>query len=155
MDPLISIVDYSPVYAKAFKDLNLAWIASAHEVEEDDERVLSQPEKYILEPGGAIIIALYNDEPVGTCALRKVSDRLFEMTKMTVSADMRGKAIGRLLGEAIIRKARELGGTVLELYSNRGACGIAIGMYFRLGFTEVPVDNEIYKRADIKMRLPL
>jgi GNAT superfamily N-acetyltransferase len=155
MEPDVIITDFRPEHAEAFKALNIAWIAAAHEVEEDDLRVLSDPQKYLLDPGGAILVALYEDRVVGTCALRKVQDGVFEMTKMTVDQSMRGKSIGRLLAHAIIEKARQLGCKTLDLYSNRKGSAAAINMYHTLGFSEVPLNPGIYKRADIKMRMEL
>lgn len=155
MEPLIEIVDYKPEYAEAFRDLNLAWIAAAHEVEEDDIRMLSDPQKSLLNDGGVIIIALCDGKPVGTCALRKVNDAPYEMTKMTVASGMRGRSIGRLLCEAIINRAKQMSLPVIELYSNRTGSAAAINMYRKMGFVEVPLGSAVYKRADIKMRLDL
>lgn len=151
----IEIVDYSPKYAKAWHDLNLAWISALFVVEEDDKAVLTDPQKYILDNGGAIIIALYNGEPVGTCALRRITTDLVEMCKMTVASGMRGKNIGRKLGEAIIEKAAEIGASTIELYSNRNGSEVAIEMYKKLGFVEIPLTTAVYARADIKMQLML
>src|SRR5690554_5145607 len=53
----IDIVDYTPKYAQAFKDLNEAWINKYFELEEEDIHTLNQPEK-IIEQGGYIFVAL-------------------------------------------------------------------------------------------------
>jgi GNAT superfamily N-acetyltransferase len=151
----IQIVDYNPDYAKAFYDLNLAWISAAFEVEDEDYAVLSDPQKYLISPGGAILIALYKGEAVGTCALKRINDDLVEMCKMTVAKHMRGKHIGWILGEAIIEKANQIGASTIELYSNRKGSGLAIEMYRKLGFIEIPLTNAAYKRADIKMQMML
>jgi GNAT superfamily N-acetyltransferase len=155
MPESIEIVDYKPEYAKAFHDLNLAWISETYIVEDEDRAVLSDPQKYILDPGGAIIIALYNGEPVGTCALKRINLELVEMCKMTVDKKMRGKNIGRMLGEAIIEKASQIGASTIELYSNRKGSGLAIEMYRKLGFVEIPNTGAVYERADIKMQMIL
>jgi DNA-binding MarR family transcriptional regulator/N-acetylglutamate synthase-like GNAT family acetyltransferase len=151
----VQIVDYNPIYAKAFYDLNYAWISDAYEVEPEDEKVLEDPEKYYLKDGGAILIALYQDEPVGTCALKWGELGVLEMSKMTVSSEMRGKKIGDLLGNAVIAKARELGAEKLILYSNKKGSAAGINLYRKLGFVEVPLTGQNFKRADIKMELPL
>lgn len=151
----IQIVDYKSEYAKAFHDLNLAWISDAFEVEEEDKIVLADPQKHLLDNGGAIIIALYNGEAVGTCALKRVTEDLVEMCKMTVSKNMRGKHIGWMLGEAIIEKASQIGASTIELYSNRKGSELAIEMYKKLGFVEIPLTSKAYQRADIKMQLML
>ncbi|MFT3822702.1 MAG: bifunctional helix-turn-helix transcriptional regulator/GNAT family N-acetyltransferase [Chitinophagaceae bacterium] len=151
----IEVVDYTPAHAKAFYDLNIAWIAAAYDVEEEDIKVLSDPDKYILKGGGAIIIALYNGTPVGTCALIKTEPHVYEMVKMTVSSNMRGKNAGYLLGKAIIEKARSLGAEKIQLFSNRKGSAVAIQLYKKLGFAEIPLAGQAYKRADIKMELVL
>ncbi|HUQ67742.1 MAG TPA: GNAT family N-acetyltransferase [Flavitalea sp.] len=155
MPDSIEIVDYKPEYAKAWHDLNLAWISEIYVVEDDDRAVLTDPETHLLKNGGAIIIALFNGVPVGTCALRRINTDLFEMCKMTVDKSMRGRNIGRLLGEAIIEKASRIGAKIIELYSNRKGSELAIEMYKKLGFIEIPLTGAVYARADIKMQLML
>ena len=154
-DSEIRIVDYKPEYAQAFYDLNYAWISETYEVEPEDEKVLSDPEKYYLKDGGAILIVLYQDEPVGTCALKWSGEGIVEMSKMTVSKKMRGKKIGDLLGNAIIKKAAEMGAEKVILYSNKKGSAAGINLYRKLGFVEVPLVGADYKRADIKMELNL
>jgi GNAT superfamily N-acetyltransferase len=150
----IRIVDYKPEHAKAFYDLNYAWISDTYEVEPEDEKTLSDPETYYLKDGGAILIALYGEEPIGTCALKRNGD-VVEMSKMTVSSSMRGKKIGDLLGNAVLEKARELGARKVILYSNRKGSAAGINLYKKLGFEEVPLTGHNFKRADIKMELEL
>jgi len=155
IDADIRIVDYTPEYARAFYDLNYAWISETYEVEPEDEKILSNPEKYYLEEGGAILVALYQNEPVGTCALKRRSNAIVEMSKMTVSKTMRGRKIGELLGKAIIAKARDIGATRIILNSNKKGSAAGINLYRKLGFIEVPLAVPEYKRADIKMELEL
>jgi GNAT superfamily N-acetyltransferase len=155
MCDVIEIVEYNSAYAKAWHDLNLAWISEIYVVEEEDRAVLTNPETHILKNGGTIIIALCNNVPVGTCALRRINTDLVEMCKMTVDKSMRGRNIGRMLGEAIIEKARQTGTSVIELYSNRKGSELAIEMYKKLGFVEIPLTGAVYARADIKMQLKL
>ena len=154
-DSEIRIVDYKPEYAQAFYDLNYAWISETYEVEPEDKKVLSDPEKYYLKDGGAILIVLYQDEPVGTCALKWSGEGIVEMSKMTVSKKKRGKKIGDLLGNAIIKKAAEMGAEKVILYSNKKGSAAGINLYRKLGFVEVPLVGADYKRADIKMELNL
>ena len=154
-DSAITVVDYKPEYAQAFYDLNYAWISEAYEVEPEDEKVLSDPEKYYLKDGGAILVVLYHNEPVGTCALKLSGKETFEMSKMTVSKTMRGKKIGELLGNAIIKKAGEIGAKKVILYSNKKGSAAGINLYRKLGFIEVPLIGADYKRADIKMELDI
>jgi len=151
----IQIIDYQPQFAQAFYDLNFAWISAAYEVEEEDIKILSHPDKYILKKGGHIILAMYNGEPVGTCALIKTDPGIYEMSKMTVAASMRGKNAGLKLGQAIIEKAKNVGAKKIQLFSNKKGSAIAIQLYKKLGFIEIPLEGQAYKRADIKMEITL
>ena len=68
----VTIVDFAPVYAQAFKDLNKEWIAAYFKMEASDYKALDGAQTNILDNGGHILVALYNDEPVGVCALIKM-----------------------------------------------------------------------------------
>src|SRR5687767_13034630 len=64
----VQIVDYKPAYQKAFQQLNEEWITKYFRMEEADHKALSNPQKNIIAKGGYILVALYNNEPVGVCA---------------------------------------------------------------------------------------
>ena len=151
----VEIVYYTPSHHKAFKDLNIAWIEKAHVVEDVDIEVLDDPDKFILNGGGSILMAMLNNEVAGTCSLRNKGDGIYELTKMTVAEEMRGLKIGYMLGMAAIERARRSGAKKVELYSNRAGSATAILLYYKLGFREIPLDTQAYKRADIKMVIDL
>src|SRR5688500_18861333 len=109
IDPIIKIVDYSPAHKKRFIEINEAWITKDYVLEELDKKELYNPEENILKGGGAILIALYDNEPIGTCALVNMGNNIYELIKMAVDEKARGLKIGRLLGEKTIEKAKELG----------------------------------------------
>jgi ribosomal protein S18 acetylase RimI-like enzyme len=146
----ISIVDYRPEHQPYFESFNRAWIEELFEMEPVDEWVLTNPEKAILEPGGAVLMAEYNGEPAATVGLRKSDDETFEFTKMAVGINFRRKGIAEAISYASFRKAKELGATRVILYSNTLNAG-AIRLYEKIGFRHVPVENGVYKRADVKM----
>ncbi|MCH8327143.1 MAG: MarR family transcriptional regulator/GNAT family N-acetyltransferase [Candidatus Marinimicrobia bacterium] len=148
------IVDYRPVYAADFRDLNYVWIRKYFEVEAADIEQLENPQVSILQPGGAILIALVAAKPVGACALEKLAPGRYELSKMAVDPGQQGKGIGLKLGQAIIERARQLGGKTLELESNT-ALAPAINLYRKLGFTEIPVGKTPYSRCNIRMRMAL
>lgn len=152
----VRIVDYKPAYAAAFKALNEEWISTYFKMEEADHKALDNPDSYILKKGGAIIVALYNGEPVGVCALIKMNDPYydFELAKMAVSPGARGKNIGGLLGAAIIQKAKELGASKIYLESNT-ILKPAINLYHKLGFRKVAGHRSPYERCNIQMELDL
>ena len=152
----VSVVEYAPQYKKAFKDLNEEWISKFFKMELPDVKALEDPEGYILNKGGSILVALYQDEPVGVCALVKMEDEVYdyELAKMAVSPKVQGKGIGNILGEAIKTKARSLGATNLYLESNT-ILKPAISLYEKLGFKKVVGHTTPYERCNIQMELIL
>jgi len=150
----VRIVDYLPRHRERFRELNLAWITEHFRVEEADRRALDDPEGYILAHGGHIFIAESEGRIVGGCALLRNDDGSFELAKMAVDPSMRGRQIGRALGEAAIERARALGAGRVELLSNTRLTP-AITLYRSLGFVEVPLPPNDYERANIKMVLEL
>ena len=150
----IRIVDYKPEHQPYFEKLNRDWIERYFWLEELDRYVLTQPEEAILSKGGVIIMALYNNEIAGTAALKKVSDEVFEFTKMAVDEAFRRKGIAEALSYAAFDKAKELRAKKVILYSHT-SLQPAITLYRKLGFNEVPLEEGVYKRSDIKMEIDL
>ncbi len=153
----VEIVEYHPQYKKVFYELNRKWIELYWELEPHDIEVLDNPEKHILDKGGQIFVALYNDVPVGVCALcpmPKESIYDFELAKLAVNNSIQRKGIGRRLCDAVIDKARELGGEKLFLESNT-RLKPAVALYRKLGFKELPEYHPAYDRGDIQMELTL
>lgn len=148
------IVDYQSHHQQSFQLLNEEWITRWFAIEEADARTLGQPQEHILDKGGHILIALLAEEPVGTCALMRIDGATYELAKMSVSAQVRGKGIGRLLGEAAIEKAKLLGATRLFLESNT-RLEPAISLYRKLGFREITGAQSAYARCNIQMELTL
>jgi len=152
----IRIVDYLPKHRSAFKELNEEWISRHFKMEESDRIALDTPEEYILDPGGAIVVAVMNRVVVGVCALQKMQDGKYdyELAKMAVSPQTRGLGIGELLGKATIEKAQSLGASCLYLESNT-VLTPAISLYKKLGFKEVSGVDSPYERCNIQMELKL
>jgi DNA-binding MarR family transcriptional regulator/predicted GNAT family N-acyltransferase len=152
----VQIVDYKSAYREAFRTLNEEWISTWFKMEEADYKALDDPKGYILNKGGHILVALYEGEPVGVCALIKMKDPEydFELAKMAVSPHARGKNIGWLLGNAVIEKARSLGARKLYLESNT-VLKPAINLYYKLGFQKVIGHATPYERCNIQMELSI
>lgn len=151
----IEIFPYDPQYADKFKELNTAWLEKYFWVEPHDEEVLGKPEKYILSPGGNIFFVREHEEIIGTVALMKIDEGVFELTKMAVTPKAQGKKIGQKLMQYTLDFARKQGWKTLIIYSNRKLEN-AIYIYKKFGFIEIPIeDNNPYARGDIKMKLRL
>lgn len=152
----VTVVEYQPKYQQAFKELNEQWISQYFEIEEADRKVLDNPKTQIINKGGFIFVALYDNEPVGVCALLKMNDPVYdyELVKMAVRPGMQGKNIGWLLGQTVINKARTLKAKALYLESNT-ILKPAISLYEKMGFKRVVGRTTPYKRCNIQMELRL
>lgn len=151
----MNIISFESQYAKDFKDLNIAWLEKYFWVEPHDEEVLGKPEKYIIESGGQIFLVKEGDDIIGTVALMKIEDGIFELTKMAVTPAAQGKSIGQKLMVHTLEYARRQGWKKLIIYSNRKLEN-AIHIYRKYGFKEIPIEgNNPYARGDIKMELLL
>ena len=150
----IEIIDYQKEHQPYFEKLNREWIETYFWLEELDIYILQHPEKALLQNGGCILMAMYNGEVAGTVALRKINEKVFEFTKMAVSASYRRKGVAEALSTAALQKAKELGASKVFLYSNT-KLQPALKLYQKVGFMEVPIEDEVYKRTDIKMEIEL
>lgn len=151
----MEILRFDPKYAEDFKKLNIAWLEKYFWVEPHDEEVLGKPEKYIIEPGGNIFFVKDGEEIIGTVALMKIEDGVFELTKMAITPKAQGKKIGQKLMEYALDFARKKEWKMLIIYSNRKLEN-AIHIYKKYGFEEIPIEgNNPYARGDIKMKLVL
>ena len=151
----LRVIEYEPRHAVAFRDLNLSWIEEYFEVEEADHHLLLHPEEAIILPGGAILVAEDPTGVLGVCALLYLSPERYEISKMALRADVRGRGIGQHLLLKTIVHARGLGTEQLFLISNT-ALEAAMGLYRKVGFVEVPLpaDNK-YARGNIAMEMDL
>jgi ribosomal protein S18 acetylase RimI-like enzyme len=153
----IQIVDFEPQYAQHFKALNVEWISTYFVMEAADYKALDNPETYILAKGGHILVALLNGEAVGVCALIKTENDTemdYELGKMAVSPKAQGQKIGWILGQAIIEKAKSLGGKTIFLESNTILIP-AINLYQKLGFERISTRPSPYERSNIQMKLTI
>lgn len=114
----VRIVPFSAALRGHFYRLNAEWLSKHYRIEPIDHTVLSEPERTVLQPGGAIFFALLEDEVVGTCALMRESPGVYELTKMAVTEGHRGLGIGRKLMDAALAEFERLRGTELFLESH-------------------------------------
>ncbi|RZK11359.1 MAG: MarR family transcriptional regulator [Flavobacterium sp.] len=152
----VQIVNYQPQYQSAFRSLNEEWITTYFEMEENDYKVLDNPQEYILDKGGKIFVGLHDNQPIGVCALIKLENSQFdfEMAKMAVSPKAQGKNVGWLLGQEVINAAKEMGASKIYLESNM-ILKPAIKLYAKMGFEKITGHPTPYKRSNIQMQLIL
>ena len=73
-----------------------------------------------------------------------------DLVKFAVDPSIQGKGIGRLLIEACLAKAKDMGAKKLFIESNR-RCGAAVHLYKKHGFVEIPLEKSEYARCDIQL----
>ena len=151
----MEISPYNSTFSQAFYDLNVQWLQTYFYVEPYDREVLSKPFDHIIKPGGEIFFIKQNNITIGTVALMKRGDGIYELTKMAIKPSKQGKNMGQQLLKYCIDFAKKNNFKQLYLYSNTKLEN-AIHIYKKYGFKEVtiPKDNP-YKRSNIKMVYPL
>jgi ribosomal protein S18 acetylase RimI-like enzyme len=147
----ITIIPFSSDLKEPIKTLNIEWLKKYFKIEPKDELVLSNPQEEIIDKGGMIFYAKYNDAIVGTASLLKMNDTTFELSKMAVTDGVQGLGIGQKLLKHCIKVAEKQKINTLILYSNRKLLP-AIHLYEKFGFKEIELEDGIYERADIKMK---
>ncbi len=146
----VTIIPFSPELSEAIKTLNYEWLEKYFKIEPKDEKVLSNPQKEIVDKGGMIFYAQYQNEIVGTVSLIKIDDSSFELSKMAVTYGVQGLGIGKKLLQHCIDAAKDQRSEKIIIYSNRRLTP-AINLYLKFGFEEVILEDGVYERADIKM----
>lgn len=151
----VTIIDFVEKYTNDFTQLNFEWLEKYFHIEEYDKKVLWNPQKYILDDGGHIFFALIDEKVVGTVALIKRENDIFELSKMAVTENFQGLRIGQKLMYTCIDFAGRKGAKRLFLDSNTKLTP-AITLYNKVGFREIPVPKDTpYERCNIRMELYL
>lgn len=146
----VEIIAYETMYAGDFKKINLEWLDKYGLTEEADLLMLDYPEREILATGGVIYLAKVGESITGSAALINEGKGVFELAKMAVTDDHKGKGISKLLIEKCLEKATELEAKKIYLQSN-SQLTTALGLYEKYGFKHVPVIDSHYTTADVRM----
>ncbi|MCH8305890.1 MAG: GNAT family N-acetyltransferase [Candidatus Marinimicrobia bacterium] len=149
----VKVAPFQDEYADDFKRLNLEWIEKYFVVEEMDKKQLEDPQENIIEPGGEIYSVLEDGKVRGVCALVFHEEGVYEIAKMAVDKESRGKGYGNLLMEAVIEDARKKEANKILIVSNT-RLEAAINLYKKYGFiiTRLGQDPD-YERGNIEMQL--
>ncbi|WP_019960014.1 bifunctional helix-turn-helix transcriptional regulator/GNAT family N-acetyltransferase [Woodsholea maritima] len=153
------IVPFRDELAQDFYDINAPWVEEMFSLEPKDKEQLGDPKTHILDKGGKIFFV---KDPelglVGAAALNPHEPGRFELTKMGVKKEARGRKAGEFLLTAIIAEAKAMGVKDLFLLTN-SKCEAAIHLYKKAGFyddAEVLAEKGvIFRRCDVAMRYPL
>lgn len=154
MDTTVQIIEYIDQYKQDLRKLNLEWLDKYNLTESHDLMVLDDPKGTILDRGGYIWLAKAGDKIVGSAALMKEHEGVYELAKMAVTAEYRGQGISKLLIETCLSKAKEIGASKLNLFSNHQLL-TALKLYEKYGFRHVEVKDSPFETADVKMELVL
>ncbi len=149
-----TIIEYRKEFHNDFRRLNLEWLDQYNLTESHDLLILDDPQATILDRGGYIWLATFDDAIIGTAALIKEKEGMFELAKMAVTEKYRGRGISKLLIETCLAKASEIGAKKLTLVSNH-LLKPALKLYEKYGFYYVGIGDSPFKTADIKMELVL
>ena len=150
----VKIISFENKYSKYFYELNYDWLNEYFYVEDYDKKVLKNCKKEIINKGGQIFFALNDTNIVGTMALIPRGKGVYELNKMAVRKDLRGKGIGNQLIKFIVDYSKDKGFNSVILYSNT-VLKNSIHLYNKFGFKEVDNPDAPYERSDIKMQLIL
>lgn len=118
-----------------------------------EQELATLPGKY-AEPGGAILLAEHGEQIAGCVAVRLLKDDICEMKRLYVTEGFRGLSAGRMLAEAVIEKAKQLGYKRMQLDTLQ-RLERAVGLYTKLGFKEIqpyytnPLNEVVYWELDL------
>jgi len=88
-------------------------------------------------PEGRLFLAQAEDGFAGCVALRKIADSICEMKRLYVRPKFRKRNGGRLLADAVVNAAREIGYESMRL-DTLSSLTAAIALYRSLGFRSIP-----------------
>jgi putative acetyltransferase len=124
-----------------------------------DQELAGLPGDY-APPDGRLLLAEYEGKLAGCVALHKIAADICEMKRLYLRPAFRGKGLGRILAERILRDAREIGYQRLRLDTVEPIMKDAVAMYRRLGFKEIapyrdnPMAGTLYMELDLTDSLP-
>jgi putative acetyltransferase len=151
----VTVVPYREELKPAFEQLNREWIETYFAMEDADRKVLGDPRGQIVAPGGEIFFLLERGQVRGTCAVLRHNPADFEIAKMAVAPEARGRGYGDRLMEAAVRFAADAGARRIIIVSNT-KLEPAIRLYEKHGFARVPLaSDQRYLRANIRLELQL
>lgn len=151
----VEIIEFKSELRHHFRLLNEEWLNEYYFVTESDTEILSNPEK-IIEDGGFVFFAIEDSIVLGTCALLKHDNSIFEIIKMGVKKDSQNKGVGSLLMRACVETAIKNKAKKLSL-ETAIPLKAAIHLYRKFGFIQTSEEytHQVFKRTTFTMELIL
>lgn len=124
------------------------------DIQNYDEELQHLEIKYGM-PYGRLYLAFCDGEAAGCIGLKKIDEKNCEMKRLYVRPQFRGRRIGNLLVERIIRDAKEAG-YLHMLLDTFPFLERAVHLYRNYGFYEIdryndsPMSTSIYMRLDLQ-----
>ena len=119
-----------------------------------DEELRTLPGMY-ASPRGRLLLATEDEAPAGCVGLHEWGAGIAEMKRLYVRPAFRGRGLGRVLTDAALSDARNLGYRSVRLDTIPSLMRPAIALYRELGFREIPPyrDNPIPGALYLELRL--
>ena len=149
----VKIIPYTEAYKDDLIRLTLEWINKDFVLEPEDHAFINNPKEYVIDKGGYIFLAKYENEIIGTVSLYRTSNAAYELAKLAVTESYKGQHIGKKLMQKAIDLCREVGAKRIFLYTNSKLIP-ANKLYTKMGFVNRDVDPK-YIQADVSMELDL
>jgi putative acetyltransferase len=149
---MVTIIPYEKKYHQEFRRLNMEWLEKYNLMESHDLEILDDPDGTVLSRGGCIFLAMDNEKVVGTAGLWKENDNEYELVKMAVDPEYRGRGIGKNLMDYCISEARQRNAKRVFLFSN-SQLKTALQLYSNYGFRHIEATDSPFVTADVKMEL--
>jgi DNA-binding MarR family transcriptional regulator len=151
----IDIVGFKTKYKESFYQLNKQWLEEYFTVEPADERMLLHPESNIIKPGGKILFAVLGAKVIGTVAIICKGKDKYELAKLAVAPEYRGRMVGKKLILAVIKESQDLKAKILLVRTNP-RLDSANRLYRSVGFKYSGNDHSgDYQRPTIVLTLNL
>lgn len=118
-----------------------------------DAELAGLPGRYVP-PSGCLLLAMDGDIPAGCVALRDLGGGTCEMKRLYVAPEIRGRGVGRLLVEEVIRRAERAGYRRMVLDTMPEMTG-AIALYGEYGFVVTapywghPADRAVFMERSL------
>lgn len=91
-------------------------------------------DRHYAPPGGAFFVVRHGGEVVGSAGVERLDATTAELHRLYLDASLRGRGLGRALGEAVLAWCRRHGAERLVLWSDT-RFDRAHALYERMGFT--------------------